>query len=110
MYRKIDLADIMGSALAHDDDMQSISRIRIGKVIVDLRKDDEHKYIRVDISPSAMRRVRSISDGTVYLENENVVIPSNPEIRDRFVKTFHQLDIEVQTTVNHVVKIVLSHE
>ena len=41
MYRKIDIADIMGSALAHNDDMTTISRFRIGKVIVDLRNEDD---------------------------------------------------------------------
>ena len=110
MYKKIDIADIMGSALSHNDDMNTISRIRIGKVIVDLRNEDENNYIRVDLSPSAIRRVRSISEDTVTLNDENVIIPSDPEIRDRFVKTFHQLDIEVQATVNHIVQIVLSHE
>ncbi len=110
MYKRIDIAEIVGSALTNNKGINTISRISIGKVIVDLRNGAENKYIRVDLSPSAIRRVRSMSEDTASLEENTIVIPSNPKIRDRFVKTFHQLDIEVQNTVNHVVNIVLSHE
>lgn len=109
MYKTVDIANVMGSALYNQEkQMSSFPLVKIYGVIDRVVQED--RFVRIDRSHSAYARVEELAKHGVVINDVEIHLRKPTDVKDRFVKTFFSLDAGTQEMLDKIVKEVFNNE
>ena len=108
MYKTIDIADVIGTAINEFDDMNVFPMESI--IMVFQKVNIEDRFIRLEYSQSALLRVEDLANEKMNIENNAITFKQIKSVKKRFVNSYYSLDRDTQLLLGKIVKEVFSHE
>lgn len=108
MYKTIDIADIIGTAVHEYETMYIFPMERIDCVFQKVALAD--RFIRLEHSRSALLRVEDLADDDLLFDNDMITINHMGNVRNRFINSFYSLDYTTQLLLDNIVKEVFENE
>ena len=108
MYKTIDIADVIGTAINEFDDMNVFPMESI--IMVFKKVNIADRFIRLEYSQSALLRVEDLANERMNIENNTITFKQIKSVKNRFVNSYYSLDRDTKLLLEKIVKEVFGHE